>query len=134
VKKPVFVMDSYALLAYFQAEPAGLKVKEILERARDNDAAVFLSLINLGETIYTVGRKLGWDTARETLGDLLMLPMQMGEVTMERVLSAARVKSGLPISYADAFVVGLAQELSATVVTGDPEFKRVESMVNVLWL
>jgi hypothetical protein len=34
VKKPRFVFDSFALLAYFQAEPAALKVKEILKQAQ----------------------------------------------------------------------------------------------------
>ncbi len=111
---------------------AALKVKEILARARDKDAAVFLSLINLVEIICTVERKLGWNTARETLQDVLS-PIQMAEATMERVLSA-RIEASLPISYADTFAVALAQEKGATVITGDPEFKRVESTVNVLWL
>jgi ribonuclease VapC len=134
VKKPAFVLDSYALLAHFQGEPSALKVKEIIKRAQDSDAVVFLSLINLGEIIYTIGRRLGWDSAHKTLKIALMLPIQIGEVTMERVLSAARIKASLPISYADAFAVALAQEMAATVITGDPEFKRVESTVNVLWL
>ena len=34
----------------------------------------------------------------------------------------------------DAFAVALAQEKSATVVTGDPEFREVESLVPVLRL
>ncbi len=125
MKKPRFVLDSYALLAYFQAEPAALNVKEILTQARNGDAVVFLSLINLGEVIYTVERKLGRDTSQETLHDILTLPVQVAEVTMDRVLSAARIKAGFPVSYADAFTVALAQETAATVVTGDPEFKRV---------
>jgi len=116
VKKPVFVLESYALLAYFQSEPAALKVKEILKRARDNDVVVLLSLTNLGEIVYTVENKLGRNTARETLQDVLTLPIQMGEVTMGRVLSAGRIKAGLPISYADTFAVALAQGMSATII------------------
>jgi predicted nucleic acid-binding protein len=134
VKKPAFVLDSYSLLAYFQGEPSALKVKEILRLAQNKHAAVFLSLINLGEIIYMIGRKQGWDNAVEIQKKVLMLPIQMGEVTMERVLSAARVKAICPISYADAFAVALAQEMHATVITGDQEFRRVEAMVKVLWL
>ena len=134
MKKPVFVLDSFALLAYFQAEPAALEVKEILKQARNEDAVVLLSLINLGEIIYTVERKLGRDISRETLQDVLTLPIKMTEITIDRVLSAAHIKANFPISYADAFAVALAQEMAATVVTGDPEFKRVESLINVLWL
>jgi len=29
VRKTIYVLDSYAILAYFQAEPGGLKVKEL---------------------------------------------------------------------------------------------------------
>ncbi len=134
MKKPSFVFDSFALLAYLQAEPASLKVKETLKQARDEDALVFLSLINLGEIVYTVERKLGEDTSREILQDVLTLPVEIAEVTMERVLSAAHIKGRFPISYADAFAVALAQEMTATVITGDPEFKRVESLVKIIWL
>jgi ribonuclease VapC len=134
VKKPNFVLDSFALLAYLQAEPASLKVKETLKLARDLDAQVFLSLINLGEIVYTVERKLGEETSREVLQDVLTLPIEVSEVTMERVLSAAHIKGKFPISYADAFAVALAQEMTATLVTGDPEFKRVESLVKIMWL
>ena len=134
MKKPNFVLDSFALLAYLQAEPASLKVKEVLKQVRDGDAEVFLSLINLGEIVYTVERKLGEDTSREVLQDVLTLPIEIAEVTMERVLSAAHIKGRFPISYADAFAVALAREMSATLITGDPEFKRVESLVKIIWL
>jgi ribonuclease VapC len=93
-----------------------------------------LSLINLGEVIYNTGRKLGDDRAREILGDIMLLPIQLAEVTMARVLAAAQIKTQYPISYADAFAVALAQELNATIVTGDPEFKQVESIVTLFWL
>jgi predicted nucleic acid-binding protein len=134
VKKPRYVLDSFALLAYFQAEPAALKVRDLLRQARDDEAGVFLSLINLGEILYTVERKLGREASHEILQDVLTLPVRVAEVTMDRVVSAARIKAGFPISYADAFAAALALELTAPVVTGDPEFKRVESIVRVLWL
>ena len=53
---------------------------------------------------------------------------------MDRVIGAAHVKARFPVSYADAFVVALAQELKATIVTADPEFKKVESLASILWL
>ena len=128
------MFDSFALLAYFQAERGSLKVKAILQEARNDEAVVFLSIINLGEIIYTVECKLGRTTSQETLHDMLTLPVQIAEATRDRVLSAAHIKATFPVSYADAFAVALAQETAATVVTGDPEFRRVESLVNVLWL
>ena len=93
-----------------------------------------LSLINLGEVIYNTGRELGDDRAREILDDIMLLPIEFAEVSRTRVLAAAQIKTQYPISYADAFAVSLAQELNATIVTGDPEFKQVDSLVTLFWL
>lgn len=134
MRKPIYVLDSFAILAYFQAEPGGTKVKELLKQAKAGDSVTSLSLINLGEVIYNTGRKLGNDRAREILDDIMLLPIQLAEVTLARVLAAAQIKIQYPISYADAFAVALAQELNATMVTGDPEFKQVESIVTLFWL
>jgi len=134
VRKPIYVLDSFAILAYFQAEPGGIKVKELLKQAKAGDTMTYLSLINLGEVIYNTGRKLGNDRAKEILDDIMLLPIQLAEVTISRVLAAAQIKTQYPISYADAFAVALAQELKATIVTGDPEFKQVEFIVTLLWL
>ena len=95
---------------------------------------MFLSHVNLGEIIYITERKLGSDTANNTLEYILRLPIQLIAAGMERILAAAHVKASHAISYADAFVVSLAQELKATIITSDPEFKKVESLVNILWL
>jgi ribonuclease VapC len=62
------------------------------------------------------------------------LPIGLIDVTTERVLAAANVKARHTVSYADAFVVAAAVEYSATIVTGDPEFKGTESLAAVLWL
>ena len=134
MKSPIYILDSFALLVYFQAEAGGAKVKDILKQAKMGNVATSLSLINLGEVIYITGRKLSNDKAKEILLDILLLPIQLAEVTMDRVLAAAQVKAQYPISYADAFVVALAQELNATIVTGDSEFKQVESIVKLSWL
>ena len=109
MKKPIFVLDSYGLLAYFQGEQGALRVKGLLKQARNEDAVIFLSLINLGKIIYMIERKLGEDTSREILQDVLTLPIQVVEVTRDRVSSAAHIKAKFPISYADAFAVALAQ-------------------------
>ena len=134
MKKPGYVLDSFALLAYFQAESGGAKVRDLLKKASAKKAAAFLSVINLGEIIYITERKLGPKTSKNTLEDIFRLPIQLAEANMDRVLSAAHIKAQYAISYADAFVVSLAQELKATIATADPEFKKVESLTKILWL
>lgn len=134
MKKQRYVLDSYPLLAYFQDEPAADRVEQLLEAARREEASLYLSLINLGEVAYIIERRYGqgrWH-AVQTLID--RWPVQVVGIDRERVLNAAHIKAYYPISYADAFAVALAQELDAPVLTGDPEFHKVEDMVQVLWL
>jgi ribonuclease VapC len=134
VKRQKYILDSYALLAYFQAEPAGVKVRNILKDASANRAAVLLSVISLGEIYSIITRKRGEATGREIIKDISSLPVDLVGATTERVLAAARVKALHPVSYADAFVVAAAEEFSVTIVTGDPEFKEAESLASVFWL
>jgi predicted nucleic acid-binding protein len=89
VRKSTCVLDSYALLAYFQAEPGSDKVKDLLRQARAGEVSAVMSTINLGEVLYTVARRLGDDAAAETLNDMLRLPVELADATMERVLGAA---------------------------------------------
>lgn len=133
-KIPTYVLDSFALLAYFQAEPGGGQVRTLFEAARDHQATLHVSLINVGEIYYITYREQGHNRAEEMLHDLRTLPIGFDGVSEERVLMAARLKATWPLAYADAFALALAQELGATLVTGDPEFKCVASIVNVLWL
>ena len=134
MKKPSYVLDSFALLAYFQAEPGGEKVRDLLREASAKKATAFLSVINLGEILYITERKLDRNTADNALADIFRLPVQLADASTDRVIGAAQVKARYAISYADAFVVALAQELEATIITADPEFQKVTSLATILWL
>ena len=134
MKKPKYILDSYALLAYFQAEPAGAQVRNILKEAAAGAVEVVLSVISLGEIYYIVARKRGVEKAEAITEGISRLPVGLVDVTKERVLAAARVKAQHPVSYADAFVVATAVEFSATIVTGDQEFRETEARAAVLWL
>lgn len=134
MNRPKYILDSYALLAYFQAEPAGAKVRNILKDAAAGAAKAFLSVISLGEIYYIVVRKRGEQEAGAIAEAISRLPVGLVDAMKERVLAAARVKAQHPVSYADAFVVAAAIEFTATIVTGDPEFKETESRAAVLWL
>lgn len=134
MKKTKYILDSYALLAYFQAEPAGVKVRKILKDAMAHHVVAYLSVISLGEIYYIIARKIGEEKAAASIEDISCLPISLIDATKERVLAAAHVKAQHTVSYADAFVVAAAVEHSAAIVTGDPEFKETESLAAVLWI
>ena len=56
-----------------------------MKKALAERALVFPGLLNLGEIIYITGRRLGGETAENTLKDILRLPIQLAEASMDRL-------------------------------------------------
>jgi predicted nucleic acid-binding protein len=131
---PRYVLDSFGLLAYFGAEPGESQVKAVLTRAAARQAAAYLSVINLGEVAYITEREQGASATRRVLAAIDQLPIKIIEADRRMALAAAHVKAHYAISYADAFAVALAQQLQAVILTGDPDFDKVERLVAVEWL
>ena len=129
-----YVLDSFAVLALFQREPAGREVREILMQAIADRSAVSMSVINLGEVLYLTERRRGPEAAGAAMACVEQLPIRIVDADRAGTLRAARVKANYRVSYADAFTVALARELDATVVTADPEFRQVEEIVPIRWL
>jgi predicted nucleic acid-binding protein len=62
------------------------------------------------------------------------LPIELYPIDQLLVRAAAEIKSEHALSYADAFCVANAQRLDAVVLTNDPEFESVESLIKIRWL
>lgn len=117
-----YLFDAWAMMAYFQnEEPAAEQVSQWLEAALRKKVEAYISIINVGEVYYRVGKVLGAQAAEDILNDLVSLPVQVIPAENELVLSAARWKMRHAISYADAFAAATAEKLNAVLVTGDPE-------------
>jgi predicted nucleic acid-binding protein len=124
--KPRFVLDAWALLALLQKEePAASRVQRLLEDAGSGEVELFISMINLGEAVYRIGRQRGEEEALATLEDIRRLALTVVPASDRAVLAAARFKMHHAVSYADAFAAATAQELQATLVTGDPELTKL---------
>lgn len=131
---PRFALDSFALLAFYQAEPGGPAVRTLLRQAQRNEAELWVSTVNLGETIYLTVRRRGAEQAQRLLADFDSYSIQVIDVDRGLALAAASLKAEHPISYADCIAAALAQRLDAAVVTGDADFRRLEHLVRVEWL
>ena len=130
--KPRFVLDAWAVLALLQKEePAASRVKQLLEETGKGDVELFISVINLGEVYYCIGKAKGESEARETLDDIRRLTLTVVPVTDEAVFNAARLKMSYAISYADAFAAAAAEELDAVLVSGDPGLEQLEDRLRL---
>ena len=133
-RKPIYILDSFAMLAFLEGEVSATRVQTILTIMQQSRALVYFPVINLGEVLYITERERGLTQTQQALAAIEQLPILLLDASQTRVLAAAHIKANYPISYADAFVVAAAQEFQATIVTGNPEFAKVTQIVTVEWL
>jgi predicted nucleic acid-binding protein len=131
---PVYVLDSFALLAFFRDEPVADTVERLLGQAQHGDIRLVMSVANLGEVFYRTMRDFGIERAEEVLGRMDEYPIELVDVDRDLALGAAYLKGSHRMAYADCFAAALARRLDAAVVTGDPDFRQVEHLVAVEWL
>jgi len=132
-KRP-FIFDSYALLKLFQKEKGYEKVAQLLEEVRKSGATKYLNAINLGEIIYSTKREFGDQKKLEVLANIERLDFNILPIPNNLIYEAAEYKAQYNISYADCFALASAIEHKAALVTGDPEFKKVEHLVEIVWI
>ncbi len=129
-----YVLDSFALLAYLEKESGGAAVEEILAACDQAAAESWLSIVNFGEVLYITEREQGLQAAQKVVAAIDQLPVNVVEADRSQTFAAAHIKAHYAVSYAGAFAIALAQEVEGQVVTGDPEFEKIEAIVPVRWL
>jgi len=129
-----FIFDSHALLKFFQKEKGHEKVVHLLQEIKKTDATKYINAINLGEIIYSTKKEFGDQKKLEVLANIERLNFTILPVPNHLILQAAEYKAQYALSYADCFALASAVEHKATLVTGDPEFKKVEHLVGIVWI
>jgi predicted nucleic acid-binding protein len=128
------VFDSWAILAYVQAEPGGAQVKSLLLETTEVRRPLWITSINLGEVWYILARRHSPEYASRQLAELTQIGLERVDVDWSMVLQAADYKSRHKISYADAFAAALAKQRNAELVTGDREFRALDSEIKIHWV
>lgn len=126
------LLDSFALLAYLKKENNYQRVKELLSAP---DVPALMNDVNVGETYYILARERGMEQADVFLNVILpSLPIIVRSNLFGHVIEASKIKARHPLSFADCFAVASAIRENAVIVTGDPEFKAVQKLVEIEWL
>jgi predicted nucleic acid-binding protein len=130
------VLDSWALLAFFEDEPAAEEVEKLLVKAEAGTHKLLLSVVNWGEIYYNTMRKVSREAAEQKAREIAGLTIELVPVDTDLHLArqAAIYKATKKLSCADAFAAALAKLRNAELVTGDPEFKDVEGEIKIGWL
>jgi PIN domain nuclease of toxin-antitoxin system len=113
------VLDTWAVAALLNDEPAAEHVSKLLER---HDC--WMSSINLGEAYYVTMRRRGQQVASHLIGELQQV-VSLDHPDWPLVRGAAEIKAQGGLSYADAFCVATARRHGAPLYTGDEEIIRL---------
>jgi len=129
-----YVLDSFAVIAYFEDEPGADKVSEILRALMNRKAKGFMSIINWGEMYYNTMREQGVEEAEKVLTQFDKYPIKLIEADRRLTYEAAKLKARYKIAYADCFAAALTLSLNALLITGDPEFNKLAQELSIEWI
>ncbi len=129
-----YVIDSFAMIAFFENEPGAEKVADVLNALMKQKAKAFMSVINWGEMYYNTMREQGVEVAESVLTQFDKYPIKLVEADRRLTYEAAKLKARYKITYADCFAAALTLSLNALLITGDPEFKKLAHELSVEWI
>lgn len=128
------VLDSFALIAYFEREEGASKVVHLLEGAGRKQNHLLLTLINWGEIYYAISCSKGESRAEDCLLLMDQLPIELVAIDRELVYQASRIKAQFAIAFGDCFAAALAKREGCAVLTGDKEFQKLNKEIQISWI
>ena len=130
-----YALDACALIAYFRNEQGGDTLRKLLKEPHNR---FFIHAVNVGEVYYDSVRYSGEEKAEELFEDIASLPIQViWTLDIPFLKIVGKYKTSYKISYADAFVLALAEKERAKVISTDHhEFDPIEmaGVLSFYWL
>ena len=123
-----WVLDTYALVAFFREEEGADEIEKLLIDALRGRHQLYLCSYNAGEIYYAIWRKDGKTMADACRRKLLQFHITIVEADLQLTFEAATIKATHKLSYADAHAAALALHLNATIITGDKEFNSLKDI------
>jgi PIN domain nuclease of toxin-antitoxin system len=104
-----FVLDAWAILALLQKEePASSRVLQLLQESDVRKNKLYVSIINLGEVYYRIGRVKGKKEADETLKS----PEEMANAIFKEAASRTGLSGGGFLTFMGLGIRHLAPSLA----------------------
>lgn len=132
------VLDAHALMVLFNDEAGAEEVEKILLKAESGNPRLLMSVINWGEIYYSIMRGASQEIADSKAHEIAGMRIELVPVDardLDLIRQAAVFKATKKMSYADCFAAALAKTKNAELVTGDRDFRAVESdLKKIHWL
>ena len=128
------VLDSYALMAFFEDEPGADFVRGLILQAEEGGINLLMSVVNLGEVWYSIARTNSTEIADQYVEEIRGMAINIVEADWRLTHQAAAFKVNGNTSYADCFAAALARIHKAELITGDQEFKVLQDKIKIAWI
>jgi len=120
----LLLLDTSALLTLRDDEPGAERVEQAFKQP-ERCYACFLSRI---EVLYRVWKDENERAGRLAYEQLKALPLRWVEASEPLLLQAASIKARYSLSLADAWIAAAAQQVGATLLHKDPEFRAIADL------
>jgi predicted nucleic acid-binding protein len=132
--KGVKVLDSSALLAYFEDEAGSVEVTKMLQEAAEKEKNLLISVVNWGEVLYIIEMRYGSEKRGAVEHLMNQMHLEVVDADKELTRAAAHLKAAEKLPYGDAFAAALALNRKAELVTSDKDFKSVDGKIQIRWI
>lgn len=133
-KTKALVLDSWAVIAFFEDEPSGKKIADLIANAQEDGIPVYMTVVNVGEVWYITAREISEEAANNIVKELNGLRIEFMDANWEITQEAARFKSKNRMSYADCYAAALTKLKKGVLVTGDNEFRALDDQIGIHWV
>lgn len=128
------VLETQALVTYFEDGEGADVVQTLLEKAASKDASLILSDVSyadLKQVIIGNHGELGWNRVATSLDSM---PIELVPTTKSVAERAANLAAQYHLTLATAFAAALAKEKRAELVTGNRDLARLTSEIKIRWI
>jgi|YelNatPaOPRAMG01_1025707.scaffolds.fasta_scaffold30275_2 ribonuclease VapC len=128
------ILDSHALMIFFEREPGHDKVEQIFQNAIEKDDVILMTSVNYSEICYLILNACGPEKLNEIENIIQTLPIEIQFVDLQLSREAAKIRFNKKLSFVNSFTAALAKIKRAEIITGDKEFNLIEGEVKISWI
>ena len=134
----VYVLDACSLIALLSNENGTDVVKDLLQKATNNEIKILMHKVNFLEVYYYIYKRYNEQVALNLFEDIKMAPIKMEtEVTDEMLIKAGRLKSLYKMSLADAIGLAVSIIYDGNFVTADHhelDIVQEKERIKIIWI
>ena len=128
------VLDASAVISFFEDRSGAAEVEKLVADGLAGKIELFMSVVNWGEVYYSAWRARGQDAARQMAAEISQFPIQIVDADFQLTKSAAELHAKYNLPYADCFAAALSKAGKAKLVTGDQDFAKLKSEIDIQFL